>query len=84
MAVAGVATFTPALYLLPTVYITNVTTGEPYQAGQNVTARACCPLAMVAYSTEPGLATSTTSNPFQIFRKPQRKRVIPHVYKSDK
>ena len=65
----GIATFDNLIPLVPSVYITNPTTGAPYVAGYAVHPRVCCALVYRIYTAEPGLATTIISNPFHTFRE---------------
>ena len=67
-AVNGIAVFDNLIPLVPSVYITNATTGEPYVSGQAVHPRVCCALVYRVFTAEPGLATTIISNPFHNFR----------------
>ena len=69
--------FDSLIGLLPTVYITDPTTGAPYTAGQSVMdpASVCCSLVYAAYTANPGLAPTVTSNPFHNLHRAESLRV---------
>ena len=67
-AKGGIAVFDDLIPLQPSVYITNITTGAPYVANVSVQPRVCCSLVYLVYTTQAGLASTITSNPFQTFR----------------
>ena len=73
-AVNGVATWDTMVPLIPSVYITDPTTGAPYVANQTVHPRVCCSLLYRVYTAEPGVAPTILSNPFHNFRKSKEPR----------
>lgn len=67
-AVNGIATFDLPVGLLPSVWITNTSTGAPYVPGQTIMDEVGFSHQMQASSSVPGKAQAADSNKFFVFR----------------
>ena len=68
-AVRGIATFKSVIPLVPSVYVTNATSGAPYVSNVSFLPRVCCARSWWAYPSDPNAAKHAYSEPFQTLSK---------------